>query len=202
MKTIREIQAALGVTIDGKPGPETTAAIVTFQTANNLPADGIAGPLTQAVMFPPKPGVAPKTQFDAQSLVSVVNAHPKLQLVLYAARQEIEFRVLDSRRGKAAQEKAFKEGKSKAHFGQSAHNYAPSIAVDLFPAPYKWDNTASFDRLAKVVMRIAKEKNIPLRWGGDWNMDGDKTKSDAWDRPHFELHPWREFAKESELYKG
>ena len=202
MKALREIQAALGVTVDGRMGPETRAAIEAFQKANGLQVDGIVGPLTEMVLFPPKKGTAPKTQFDAQSLVSIVNCHPLLQVVLYAARTEIEFRVLDSRRGKAAQEKAFKEGKSKAKFGQSAHNYQPAVAVDLFPAPYDWNNLAAFEKLAKVVMRIAKEKGVPLRWGGDWNMDGDKTKSDAWDKPHFELHPWREYASKSQLYKG
>ncbi|MGN7774019.1 hypothetical protein [Phyllobacterium sp. 22552] len=65
------------------------------------------------------------------------------------------------------------------------HNYVPAIAFDLFPAPYDWNNTKAFNDLADVVMRIAKAKGTPLRWGGDWNMDGNKTTSDAWDKPHF-----------------
>jgi hypothetical protein len=48
-------------------------------------------------------------------------------------------------------------------------------------------------------MRIAKEKGIPLRSGLDWNMDGNFK--DGWDAPHYELTPWREWAKKSKLYE-
>lgn len=110
--------------------------------------------------------------------------------------------MLDSTRGRAAQEKAFRDGNSKAKFGQSAHNYVPAIAVDLFPKPYSWSNLQAFDALSIVVMNIAKARGVPVRWGGDWNMDGARTTSDAWDKPHFELHPWREYAKKAKLFEG
>lgn len=139
--------------------------------------------------------------FSQQSKNSIAKLHPKLRAIVEEAIDEIDFKVLDSTRGRAAQTKAFMQGNSKAKFGQSAHNYVPAIAMDLFPAPYDWNNIAAFDRLAKVIMRIAKEHGTPIRWGGDWNMDGDKTKSDAWDKPHFELHPWRDWAKGSKLFE-
>lgn len=139
--------------------------------------------------------------FSKASKASRAKLHPLLRSIVDAAIQEIDFKILDATRGRAAQTRAFLQGKSKAKFGQSAHNFVPAIAVDLFPAPYDWENYKAFDRLAEVIMRIAKEKGIPLRWGGDWNMDGDKTKSDAWDKPHFELHPWRTYAAKSKLYE-
>lgn len=139
--------------------------------------------------------------FGKASKASRAKLHPLLCSIVDAAIQEIDFKILDATRGRAMQTRAFLQGKSKASFGQSAHNYVPAIAVDLFPAPYDWENYEAFDRLSEIVMRIAKEKGIPLRWGGDWNMDGDKTKSDAWDKPHFELHPWRTYAAKSKLYE-
>lgn len=139
--------------------------------------------------------------FGTASKRSRAQLHPKLREIVDEAIKEIDFKILDAVRGRAAQEKAFKQGNTKAHFGQSAHNYVPAIAMDLFPAPYDWDSTASFDKLSKVIMRIAKEKGIPLRWGGDWNMDGNKTTSDNWDKPHYELTPWRDWAKSSKLYE-
>jgi peptidoglycan L-alanyl-D-glutamate endopeptidase CwlK len=33
-------------------------------------------------------------------------------------------------------------------------------------------------------------------------MDGSKTTNDAWDMPHFEMHPWRDWAKQSKLFEG
>jgi hypothetical protein len=65
-----------------------------------------------------------------------------------------------------------------------------------------------FIGLLKVILALSEElgsqsldgKPLALRWGGDYNMDGD-TK-DGWDMPHFELHPWRRWTKkESNPYK-
>lgn len=137
--------------------------------------------------------------FGKASLAARAKLHNHLKLIVDLAIKEIDFKILDATRGRLAQEKAYKLGHSKAKFGQSAHNYVPAIAVDLFPAPYDWDNREAFIKLSKVILRIAKEHSIPIRWGGDWNMDGNL--SDGWDMPHFELHPWRQWAKESKLYE-
>lgn len=149
--------------------------------------------------------------FGTASKAALKKCHPLLRAIAEEAIKEIDFKVLDATRGRLAQEKAFRQGNSKARFGDSAHNYVPAIAFDLFPAPYIWpDDTTktaeqrkqarqAFIDLSKVILRIGKEKGTPLRWGGDWNMDGNL--SDGWDMPHFELHPWRTWAKKSKLYE-
>ncbi len=149
--------------------------------------------------------------FGTASKAALKKAHPDLQRLLVEAIKVIDFKILDATRGRAAQTKAFLQGNSKARLGESAHNYVPSIAVDLFPAPYDWNNGAAFRKLYAVIGRydpktgqgkgLALKMKIPLRCGIDWNMDGDKTKSDAWDGGHYELHPWRSFAKGSKLYE-
>lgn len=141
-----------------------------------------------------------KSLFDPASAKRLAQAHPSIQKIMNAAREKVAFTIMDSQRGRDAQEYAFKKGHSKAHFGQSAHNWSPAIAVDIAPSPLNWKNTKSFITLSKVIMPIAAEMGIKLRWGGDWN--GDGSTSDGWDFPHYELHPWRSFAKLSKPYGG
>lgn len=139
--------------------------------------------------------------FSAKSLALLDKLHPKLKAVLVEAIKETDFTIMDSMRGRAAQEAAFAKGNSKAHFGDSAHNYDPAVAVDIAPYPVDFKNIQRFKDLAAIVLRIAKAQGVTLRWGGDWNMDG--STADGWDFPHFELHPWREWAKrDSKLIAG
>lgn len=141
--------------------------------------------------------------FDIGSQKRLSRAHPLLQKLMDAADKELDdFQILDSQRGRAAQERAFREGNSKARFGQSAHNWAPSIALDIAPKPIDWNNRDAFIRLAKVILPIAAHLKIPIRWGGDWNMNGKWTDEKFSDLPHYELHPWRAFAKKSKLFEG
>jgi len=134
-------------------------------------------------------------KFSQSSLASRAKLHPALQKVVDEAIKVVDFKILDATRGRSAQELAFKQKRSKAHFGQSAHNYVPAVAMDLFPAPYDWDDTAAFVHLSTIIMPIPAKLGlgVVLRWGGDWNMDGAKTTNDSWDMPHFELHKWQDY---------
>lgn len=46
--SLNALVPGLHLDVDGKPGPKTKAALVAFQAANGLSADGIYGPLTRA----------------------------------------------------------------------------------------------------------------------------------------------------------
>ncbi len=140
--------------------------------------------------------------FSAASQQRLALAHPELQRLMNLARDQIAFEVDDSQRGRAAQEKAFAEHKSKAHFGQSAHNWSPAIAVDIHPVPLDWNNTASFIALSKVILPLAKQLSIPIRWGGDWDGDGNMANQTLHDLPHYELTPWQEYAKHCQPFGG
>jgi peptidoglycan L-alanyl-D-glutamate endopeptidase CwlK len=140
--------------------------------------------------------------FSVTSSRRLANAHPLIQKVMNEAIRHYDFMMLDSQRGRAAQEKAFREGHSKAHFGQSAHNWSPSIAVDVAPYPLDWNDRKRFIDLSKIILPIAKDMGVPLRWGGDWNMNGIMTDEHLSDLPHYELHPWRTWAKQCKPFGG
>jgi peptidoglycan hydrolase-like protein with peptidoglycan-binding domain len=47
-ETVKKLQAALGLSADGKFGPGTEKAVMEFQTKNGLGADGVVGPATMS----------------------------------------------------------------------------------------------------------------------------------------------------------
>lgn len=137
--------------------------------------------------------------FSDRSLKARAELHPALKAIVDEAIKEVDFVILDAQRGRAEQEKAFRAGNSKAHFGQSAHNYVPAVALDIVPYPIDFNNVDGFRQIAKIFLAVAERLNTPLRWGGDWDMDGDWSDERFLDWGHFELNPWRTWASQGRL---
>lgn len=214
-KAIQQKLAELGFysgAIDGLQGDITTKAIERYQKSVGLRVDGIAGSHTIRTLLG-KPTTAPVAPglLSKESEAALEHAHPLLVQLVREASKLVSIEVLESRRGRREQEAAFKRKASKAHFGDSAHNYDPAIALDIVPEPLDWTNLPAFKRVHMVIGQynpdtgngfgLARDKKIPIRSGADWNMDG--STSDGWDWPHIELYPWRRWAAQySKLYKG
>ena len=60
-------------------------------------------------------------------------------------------------------------------------------AVDLAPYPIDWNDLSKFDAIAKAMFQASKELGIPIRWGADWDQDGNPRERGETDSPHFEL---------------
>ncbi len=60
-------------------------------------------------------------------------------------------------------------------------------AVDLVPWPIDWSTLSKFDEIAQAMMQAAKELNVSIRWGADWDRDGKPRERGEADSPHFEL---------------
>jgi hypothetical protein len=56
---VRDLQALLGVEIDGKFGPKTKQALISYQKATGLVPDGMAGPYTWEALLAKGPSTAP-----------------------------------------------------------------------------------------------------------------------------------------------
>ena len=92
----------------------------------------------------------------------------------------MDITVLCGHRGKEEQEKAFKDGKSHAHFGQSYHNASPSLAVDIAPYPINWDvNDPRWEIMCNLVLYIANRYGIKVKLGRDF--------TNLKDYPHIEI---------------
>lgn len=96
------------------------------------------------------------------------------------ARSEFDLTVTCGYREEEEQEKAFKDGKSKAHYGQSKHNTFPSKAVDICPYPINWDTKdIRWQEMALNAMWCAGKLGFEITWGGSFKSISDK--------PHLEL---------------
>lgn len=127
-------------------------------------------------------------KFSIISEVRLKTCHPDIQRVLREAIKYADFTILCGHRGKAEQDKAVIEKKSKVSYPNSKHNKVPSLAVDIAPYPIDWNNRASFYYLAGFIIGLGKGMGVELRYGGDWNGDFNVTNDgDFLDLPHLEL---------------
>lgn len=109
-----------------------------------------------------------------------------------------DFSIVETVRGQQAQENDYELGRTKAHYGQSAHNYYPCFAVDVYPWPcprkqingvVAIDNDSpEWDRMINVFKEKAKKLGIKISCGIDF-----KTLRDA---PHIEISGWQKIVKE------
>lgn len=133
-----------------------------------------------------------KNYYSTSSKNRLESCHPDLQRLFTAVLEEEDHTIVCGYRNSAAQERAFTSGKSKVQYPDSKHNVYPSTAVDA--APYdealnniNWDDEDAFIHFAEKVIEKASELGIKIRWGGDWDGDGDRSDQSFDDLVHFEL---------------
>lgn len=123
--------------------------------------------------------------------------HPALVIVFYEAqkRSRYDFHVgwLGGWRSDSEQNELFKNKKSKKNGTTSKSKHQSGRAIDF--VIYKGGKAVWYaDMYEDVWMTfnaVARELNIKLRWGGDWNMNGirvDKDKNERFlDAGHVEM---------------
>jgi len=130
-------------------------------------------------------------KFSEKSLKRLESVQPLLRKVFLEVVKHFDCTVVCGYRDRTAQELAFETGKSKAHFGESPHNFVPALAVDVVPYPVDWLDLERMQYFAGYVMATAQQMGIDLRWGGDWDDDTHLSDNRFDDLPHFELADWR-----------
>ena len=129
----------------------------------------------------------PNYKFGKESRDILATLDPRLQQLCKVTITRIDIKLLSGYRGKEEQNQLFREGASTKKFPNSKHNVSPSLAVDLAPYPVDWDDRDRFILVAGMIFAFAWSQGIPIRWGGDWNMN-DVVKDEKFqDLGHFEL---------------
>ena len=166
--TIRAVQAKVGVTVDGNPGPQTWAAIHRA-IVGDAPAAGV-GKLA-----------------DERSERAIVTLLPQVQplaraLVESAATIGIAIKVISGTRTYDEQNALYEQGRTKpgsivtnARGGYSNHNFGIAFDIGVFEGGRYVKESPAYKAVGALGMKLG------LDWGGSW-----RTISDE---PHFQLRP-------------
>lgn len=172
---IRDVQAHLGLTVDGKPGPLTWAAI------HERIAGGAHDSQEQYQ------AILAGGTVDARSESNIVTLHPRVQayarnLVLKAAAIGITIKVISGLRSYAEQTALYAKGRTasgtkvtNAPAGYSNHNFGLAFDVGVFEGARYLDESPKYKAIAPIGI------DLGLTWGGNWKS--------IQDQPHFELRP-------------
>lgn len=125
--------------------------------------------------------------FSSRSKMNLQSCHVDLQRLFNEVSKTHDCTILEGYRDKRRQDEAFKSGLSKLRFPTSKHNRFPSLAVDVIPYPIDFSDVRRIYDFGHFVVAKAKEMGIKIRWGGDWDGDGDTTDQKFNDLVHFEL---------------
>jgi|TARA_R110000824_G_scaffold126956_2_gene286764 peptidoglycan LD-endopeptidase CwlK len=106
-------------------------------------------------------------------LVSVLNELVKI----------MDVTIIEGLRSEQRQEKLLKEGSTKTKFSK----HITGKAVDLAPYPIDWKDRDRFHYMGGMIRGIAKQLNVNVRWGGDWDSDGETKDNRFDDLVHVEI---------------
>lgn len=123
-----------------------------------------------------------------RSLERLTGVHPDLVKVVKLAitRSEVDFTVLEGLRTKEKQAEYVRKGASKTMDSRHITGHAVDLAP-LVGGAIPWNDKSFFNKQADLMLACAEELGVDIRWGGDWNDNGDWKDEKFYDGPHFEL---------------
>ena len=122
-------------------------------------------------------------KFGKRSKERLRGVDTRLVNVLNELIKIMDVTIIEGLRSKQRQEKLLKEGKTKTKFSK----HIEGKAVDLAPYPIDWEDRDRFHYMGGMIRGIAKQLNINVRWGGDWDSDGETKDNRFDDLVHVEI---------------
>lgn len=134
-------------------------------------------------------------QLDERSEKRLEGVNPTLVSIIRRAAKRLPFAlfVVEGLRTRERQADLYAQGRTKPGKKVTWTLHSKHIegkAVDLAPlinGAIDWADLSKFDAIAKAMQDAAKEVGVTVRWGGDWDMDGQPRELGESDSPHFEL---------------
>ena len=130
--------------------------------------------------------------FGSQSRKKLSQLHPDLQLVARESIKIVDFSIIEGHRDKQTQNRYFnaRPQRSKVQWPDGKQNKIPSEAMD---SPAYVNGAISWNKshniyVAGVIMATAYRFGVRIRWGGNWDSDGEVVTDQSFqDLAHYEL---------------
>ena len=107
----------------------------------------------------------------------------KLQHILNRLVEIMDVTIIEGLRSQERQDELVKKGASKTKYSK----HIKGKAVDVAPYPIDWEDRERFHYMGGMLRGIAHELNIKVRWGGDWDSDGEIADNSFDDLVHVEV---------------
>jgi len=122
-------------------------------------------------------------RFGKTSKKRLEGVDTKLVNVLNELIKIMDVTIIEGLRTQERQEQLLKKGATKVKYSK----HMEGKAVDLSPYPIDWDNRDGFHYMGGMIRGIAKQLGVKVRWGGDWDSDGDIKDNGFDDLVHVEI---------------
>ena len=135
-------------------------------------------------------------KFSNRSKQRLMGVHPNLVHVVERALElsPVDFAVIEGFRTLARQQELYSQGRTmpgKIVTWTMKSKHLDGSAVDIAPVDTKgkilWEDVHVFEHIATAMFTAAHELSIPVRWGADWDQDGNPRERGESDSPHWEL---------------
>jgi len=122
-------------------------------------------------------------KFGKRSLKRLKGVDSRLVNVLNELIKIMDVTVIEGLRSAERQEELLAQGATKVKYSK----HMEGKAVDICPYPIDWDDRDRFHYMGGMIRGIAKQLNVNVRWGGDWDSDGEVKDNNFDDLVHIEI---------------
>ena len=122
-------------------------------------------------------------KFGKRSRDRLKGVDSRLVNVLNELIKIMDVTVIEGLRSAERQKELLAKGATKVKYSK----HMEGKAVDIAPYPIDWDDRERFHYMGGMIRGIAKALNLNIRWGGDWDSDGEIKDNKFDDLVHIEI---------------
>ena len=126
-------------------------------------------------------------KFGKRSLSRLKGVDTRLVSVLNKLINIMDVTIIEGVRSAKKQKEYFKNGKSKIDGVTKKGQHQLGRAVDLAPYPIDWNDRDRMHYMGGMLIGIGHIMGYNLRWGGDWDRDGETKDNSFDDLVHIEI---------------